>query len=83
MQEINGDRDGVSLPLGIGLYRCPAHSHEPHVWADSWPPDQVTDRKDTSKGGKCTEAGRAGERVTMEVTITGEPSLPLCSVLEA
>lgn len=27
MREINGD--GVSLPLGIGLYRCRAHSHEP------------------------------------------------------
>lgn len=79
MQEITGD--GASLPLEIGLYRCPATVMSPMCGLT---PGHQTKRQEGHIKGRKMHRGWTGKRgVTIEVTITGELSLPLCSVLEA
>lgn len=79
MQEITGD--GASLPLGINLYRYPAHSHEPQC--ELTPGHQTKRQEGHIKGRKMHRGWTDRRGVTIEVTMTGEPALPLCSVLEA
>lgn len=62
---------GLAAPAVSSPIRSPTATRPSHY------------RKDMTKKGECTEAGRAGERVATEVASLGTPPLSWWSMLKA